>query len=157
MDVMAGMPWELLFPKLIGIKLIGELNGWASSKDIILKVAGLLSVKGGTGAIVEYFGPGAKRLSCTGKGTICNMGAEIGATTSIFEYDENMAKYLHSTGRSQVAELADKFKNYLQADNEVYADPELFFDQVIEIDLSQLNSESNRYTTIKRSKLIQFL
>ncbi len=142
-DVMAGMPWELLFPKLIGIKLIGELNGWASSKDIILKVAGLLSVKGGTGAIVEYFGPGAKRLSCTGKGTICNMGAEIGATTSIFEYDENMAKYLHSTGRSQVAELADKFKNYLQADNEVYADPELFFDQVIEIDLSELEPHLN--------------
>ena len=142
-DVMAGMPWELLFPKLIGIKLIGELNGWTSSKDIILKVAGLLSVKGGTGAIVEYFGPGAKRLSCTGKGTICNMGAEIGATTSIFGYDENMAKYLHSTGRSQVAELADKFKNYLQADNEVYADPELFFDQVIEIDLSQLEPHLN--------------
>ena len=103
-------------------------------EDIILKVAGLLTVKGGTGAIVEYFGPGAKRLSCTGKGTICNMGAELGATTSIFGYDENMAIYLHSTGRSQVVELADKFTAYVQADNEVYADPELFFDQVIEIE-----------------------
>jgi len=142
-DVMAGMPWELLFPKLIGIKLIGELNGWASSKDIILKVAGLLSVKGGTGAIVEYFGSGAKTLSCTGKGTICNMGAEIGATTSIFGYDENMAKYLHLTGRSEVVKLADSFKNYLQADDEVYSDPKLFFDKVIEVNLSELEPHLN--------------
>ena len=142
-DVMAGMPWELLFPKLIGIKLVGELNGWASSKDIILKVAGLLSVKGGTGAIVEYFGPGAKTLSCTGKGTICNMGAEIGATTSIFGYDENMAKYLHSTGRTEVVKLADSFKDYLQADDEVYSDPESFFDEVIEVNLSELEPHLN--------------
>ena len=142
-DVMAGMPWELLFPKLIGIKLIGELNGWASTKDIILKVAGLLSVKGGTGAIVEYFGSGAKTLSCTGKGTICNMGAEIGATTSIFGYDENMANYLHLTGRSEVVKLADSFKNYLQADDEVYSDPESFFDKVIEVNLSELEPHLN--------------
>ena len=142
-DVMAGMPWELLFPKLIGIKLIGELNGWTSSKDIILKVAGLLSVKGGTGAIVEYFGPGANNLSCTGKGTICNMGAEIGATTSIFGYDENMANYLKATGRSEVVELADNYRDYLQADKEVYADPESYFDQVIEINLSDLEPHLN--------------
>ena len=137
-DVMAGMPWELLFPKLIGIKLTGELNGWTSSKDVILKVAGLLSVKGGTGAIIEYFGSGAKNLSCTGKGTICNMGAEIGATTSVFAYDENMAKYLQATGRSEVVELADNYRDYLQADMEVYAEPESYFDQVIEINLSEL-------------------
>ena len=142
-DVMAGMPWELLFPKLIGIKLIGELNGWTSSKDIILKVAGLLSVKGGTGAIVEYFGPGANNLSCTGKGTICNMGAEIGATTSIFGYDENMANYLKATGRSEVEELADNYRDYLQADKEVYSDPESYFDQVIEINLSDLEPHLN--------------
>ena len=142
-DVMAGMPWELLFPKLIGIKLIDELNGWTSSKDIILKVAGLLSVKGGTGAIVEYFGPGANNLSCTGKGTICNMGAEIGATTSIFGYDENMANYLKATGRSEVVELADNYRDYLQADKEVYSDPESYFDQVIEINLSDLEPHLN--------------
>lgn len=142
-DVMAGMPWELLFPKLIGIKLIGELNGWTSSKDVILKVAGLLSVKGGTGAIIEYFGSGAKNLSCTGKGTICNMGAEIGATTSVFAYDENMAKYLQATGRSEVVELADKYRDYLQADMEVYAEPESYFDQVIEINLSELEPHLN--------------
>ena len=142
-DVMAGMPWELLFPKLIGIKLTGELNGWTSSKDIILKVAGLLSAKGGTGAIVEYFGSGARNLSCTGKGTICNMGAEIGATTSVFSYDENMAKYLHATGRSNIVELADNYKDYLQADKEVYSDPESYFDQVIEIDLSDLEPHLN--------------
>ena len=142
-DVMAGMPWELLFPKLIGIKLIDELNGWTSSKDIILKVAGLLSVKGGTGAIVEYFGPGAKNLSCTGKGTICNMGAEIGATTSIFGYDENMSKYLQATGRSEIVELAENYREYLQADKEVYSDPESYFDQVIEIKLSDLEPHLN--------------
>ena len=150
-DVMAGMPWELLFPKLIGIKLTGELNGWASSKDIILKVAGLLSVKGGTGAIVEYFGPGAKTLSCTGKGTICNMGAEIGATTSIFGYDENMAAYLHLTGRSEVVKLADSFKDYLQADDEVYSNPESFFDEVIEVNLSELEPHLNGPFTPDRS------
>ena len=142
-DVMAGMPWELLFPKLIGIKLTGELNGWTSSKDVILKVAGLLSVKGGTGAIIEYFGSGAKNLSCTGKGTICNMGAEIGATTSVFAYDENMAKYLQATGRSEVVELADNYRDYLQADMEVYAEPEAYFDQVIEINLSELEPHLN--------------
>ena len=142
-DVMAGMPWELLFPKLIGIKLIGELNGWTSSKDIILKVAGLLSVKGGTGGIVEYFGPGAKNLSCTGKGTICNMGAEIGATTSIFGYDENMTKYLRATGRTEVVELAENYSEYLQADKEIYSDPESYFDQVIEINLSDLEPHLN--------------
>ena len=137
-DVMAGMPWELKWPKLIGVKLTGKLNGWTSSKDVILKVAGILTVKGGTGAIVEYFGPGAQSLSCTGKGTICNMGAEIGATTSTFGYDEKMAAYLASTGRKEVAELANKIKEHLTGDPEVYAQPELYFDEVIEINLSEL-------------------
>lgn len=142
-DVMAGMPWELKWPKLIGIKLTGKLNGWTSSKDVILKVAGILTVKGGTGAIVEYFGPGADSLSCTGKGTICNMGAEIGATTSTFGYDEKMAAYLRGTGRKEVADLADKVKEHLQGDPEVYANPEKYFDQVIEIDLSTLEPHVN--------------
>jgi aconitate hydratase len=142
-DVMAGMPWELKFPKLIGIKLTGKLSGWASSKDVILKVAGILTVKGGTGAIVEYFGPGAETLSCTGKGTICNMGAEIGATTSTFGYDEKMAQYLRGTGRKEVADLADKVKEHLTGDPEVYANPEKYFDQVIEIDLSTLEPHVN--------------
>lgn len=142
-DVMAGMAWELKFPKLIGIKLTGKLNGWTSSKDVILKVAGILTVKGGTGAIVEYFGPGADSLSCTGKGTICNMGAEIGATTSTFGYDEKMAAYLRGTGRKEVADLADKVKEHLQGDPEVYANPEKYFDQVIEIDLSTLEPHVN--------------
>lgn len=142
-DVMAGMPWELKWPKLIGIKLTGKLNGWTSSKDVILKVAGILTVKGGTGAIVEYFGPGADSLSCTGKGTICNMGAEIGATTSTFGYDEKMAAYLRGTGRKEVADLADKVKEHLQGDPEVYADPNKYFDQVIEIDLSTLEPHVN--------------
>ena len=142
-DVMAGMPWELKFPKLIGIKLIGKLSGWASPKDIILKLAGILTVKGGTGKIIEYFGEGAKQISCTGKGTICNMGAEIGATTSIFGYDENMANYLKATGRSEVVELADNYRDYLQADKEVYSDPESYFDQVIEINLSDLEPHLN--------------
>ena len=137
-DVMAGMPWELKWPKLIGIKLTGKLSGWTSSKDVILKVAGILTVKGGTGAIVEYFGPGADSLSCTGKGTICNMGAEIGATTSTFGYDEKMGAYLRGTGRKEVADLADKVKAHLQGDPEVYANPHKYFDQVIEIDLSKL-------------------
>jgi aconitate hydratase len=142
-DVMAGMPWELKFPKLIGVKLTGSLSGWASAKDVILKVAGILTVKGGTGAIVEYFGEGAKGLSCTGKGTICNMGAEIGATTSTFGYDESMDRYLRATGRADVADLANGIKEHLTADEEVYANPEAYFDQVIEIDLSALEPHLN--------------
>lgn len=142
-DVMAGMAWELKFPKLIGVKLTGELNGWTSAKDVILKVAGILTVKGGTGAIVEYFGPGAESLSCTGKGTICNMGAEIGATTSTFGYDESMRRYLKSTGRAEVVTLADEVAAHLTGDPEVYAHPEEYFDQVIEIDLSTLSPHLN--------------
>jgi aconitate hydratase len=142
-DVMAGLPWELKWPKLIGIKLTGKLSGWAAPKDVILKVAGLLTVKGGTGAIVEYFGEGATSMSCTGKGTICNMGAEIGATTSTFGYDSSMSRYLKSTGRSDVAELADNVKEYLTADPEVYANPEKYFDQVFEINLSELEPHLN--------------
>lgn len=142
-DVMAGMAWELKFPKLIGVKLTGKLNGWTSAKDVILKVAGILTVKGGTGAIVEYFGEGATSMSCTGKGTICNMGAEIGATTSTFGYDESMSRYLVATGRADVAKLADKIKEHLTADPEVYASPEEYFDQVIEINLSTLEPHLN--------------
>ncbi len=142
-DVMAGMAWELKFPKLIGIKLTGKLNGWTSAKDVILKVAGILTVKGGTGAIVEYFGEGATSMSCTGKGTICNMGAEIGATTSTFGYDESMERYLISTGREEVAKLANKIQEHLTADPEVYANPEEYFDQVIEINLSELEPHLN--------------
>ncbi len=142
-DVMAGMSWELKFPKLIGVKLTGKMSGWASAKDIILKVAGILTVKGGTGAIVEYFGEGASTISCTGKGTICNMGAEIGATTSLFGYDEKMAAYLRSTDRSAVADLADGISAYLNGDTEVYASPEKYFDQVIEINLSELEPYIN--------------
>lgn len=142
-DVMSGMPWELKWPKLIGVKLTGKLNGWSSAKDVILKVAGILTVKGGTGAIVEYFGPGALTLSCTGKGTICNMGAEIGATTSTFGYDEKMAQYLRGTGRKEVADLADSVQEHLTGDDEVYANPEKYFDQVIEIDLSTLEPHVN--------------
>lgn len=142
-DVMAGLPWELKFPKLIGIKLTGKLNGWTSAKDVILKVAGILTVKGGTGAIVEYFGEGAKNLSCTGKGTICNMGAEIGATTSTFGYDESMERYLIATGRAEVASAANAVKQHLTADPEVYANPEKYFDQVIEINLSELEPHLN--------------
>lgn len=142
-DVMADMPWELKFPKLIGVKLTGKLNGWASPKDVILKVAGILTVKGGTGAIVEYFGEGAKNLSCTGKGTICNMGAEIGATTSTFGYDESMERYLRATDRSAVADLANEVKEHLTGDPEAYANPEKYFDQVIEIDLSTLEPHVN--------------
>ncbi|MBR9854606.1 MAG: aconitate hydratase [Algicola sp.] len=137
-DVMAGMAWELKFPKLIGVKLTGKLSGWTAPKDVILKVAEILTVKGGTGAIVEYFGPGATAMSCTGKGTICNMGAEIGATTSTFGYDESMERYLRATDRSDVADEANKIKEHLTADPEVYANPEQYFDQVIEIDLSEL-------------------
>jgi aconitate hydratase len=142
-DVMAGMPWELKWPKLIGVKLTGKLSGWTSAKDVILKVAGILTVKGGTGAIVEYFGPGAQSISCTGKGTICNMGAEIGATTSIFGYDEKMEEYLRGTGRGAVANEANSIKAYLNADPEVYANPEKYFDQLIEIDLSTLEPHIN--------------
>ena len=137
-DVMAGMAWELKFPKLIGVKLTGKLSGWTAPKDVILKVAEILTVKGGTGAIVEYFGPGATAMSCTGKGTICNMGAEIGATTSTFGYDESMERYLRATDREDVADEANKVKEYLTADPEVYANPEQYFDQVIEINLSEL-------------------
>ncbi len=142
-DVMAGMPWELKFPKLIGVKLTGKLSGWASAKDVILKVAGILTVKGGTGAIVEYFGPGAEAISCTGKGTICNMGAEIGATTSIFGYGEKMEAYLRGTNRAEVADEANKIKAYLTADPEVYEQPALYFDQLIEINLSELEPHIN--------------
>ncbi|MDX1652945.1 MAG: aconitate hydratase [Brumimicrobium sp.] len=142
-DVMAGMPWELKFPKLIGVKLTGKLNGWTAPKDIILKVAGILTVKGGTGAIVEYFGEGAKSLSCTGKGTICNMGAEIGATTSTFGYDDSMRRYLKATGREDVVKLADKVAEHLTGDDEVYANPEKYFDQVIEINLDELMPHVN--------------
>ena len=142
-DVMAGMPWELKFPKLIGVKLTGQLNGWAAPKDVILKVAGILTVKGGTGCIVEYFGEGAESMSCTGKGTICNMGAEIGATTSTFGYDDSMRRYLKATGSADVVELADEVAEHLTGDPEVYVDPENYFDQVIEIDLSTLSPHVN--------------
>lgn len=142
-DVMAGLPWELKFPKLIGIKLTGKLSGWTAPKDVILKVAGILTVKGGTGAVVEYFGEGATSMSCTGKGTICNMGAEIGATTSTFGYDDSMKRYLMATGREEIALLADGIKEHLTGDAEVYANPELYFDQVIEINLSELEPHLN--------------
>ncbi len=142
-DVMAGMAWELKFPKLIGVKLTGKLSGWTSAKDVILKVAGILTVKGGTGAIIEYFGPGAENLSCTGKGTICNMGAEVGATTSTFGYDNSMEKYLRATGRSEIADEANSIKDYLTGDPEVYEKPEKYFDQVIEINLSELEPHIN--------------
>ena len=142
-DVMAGMAWELKMPKLIGVKLTGKLNGWTSAKDVILKVAGILTVKGGTGAIVEYFGEGALSLSATGKGTICNMGAEIGATTSTFGYDDSMRRYLAATGRQEVVDAADKIAEHLTGDAEVYAEPEKYFDQVIEINLSELTPHLN--------------
>lgn len=142
-DVMVGMPWELLNPRIIGVKLTGKLNGWTSAKDVILKVAGILTVKGGTGAIVEYFGEGATAMSCTGKGTICNMGAEIGATTSLFGYDTSMSRYLRATERAAVADLADQIAEHLTGDPEVYANPAQYFDQVIEIDLDQLEPHIN--------------
>ena len=138
-DVMAGMAWELKFPKLIGVKLTGSLSGWTAPKDVILKVAGIVSAKGGTGAVVEYFGEGAIGMSCTGKGTICNMGAEIGATTSTFGYDESMERYLRATDRADVADAANTVKEHLTGDTEVYANPENYFDQVIEINLSELS------------------
>lgn len=142
-DVMAGLPWELKMPKLIGVKLTGKMNGWTSAKDIILKVAGILTVKGGTGAIVEYFGDGADSLSATGKGTICNMGAEIGATCSLFAYDEKMADYLRGTARADIAELANGVKEHLRPDAEVYADPAKYYDQLIEINLDELEPYVN--------------
>jgi len=142
-DVMAGLPWELKMPKLIGVKLTGKLNGWAAPKDVILKVAGILTVKGGTGAVVEYFGEGAVAMSCTGKGTICNMGAEIGATTSTFGYDESMSRYLKATGREEIANAADAIKEHLTGDAEVYANPTQYFDEVIEIDLNTLEPHLN--------------
>jgi aconitate hydratase len=157
-DVMAGMAWELKFPKLIGIKLTGSLSGWTSAKDVILKVADILTVKGGTGAIVEYFGEGAISLSCTGKGTICNMGAEIGATTSTFGYDDSMRRYLAATGRQDVVDAADAIAEHLTGDSEVYANPEAYFDQVIEINLSELEPQINgpftpdRGTSISKMK-----
>ena len=142
-DVMADMPWELKFPKLIGVKLTGKLNGWTAPKDVILKVAGILTVKGGTGAIIEYFGEGAESMSCTGKGTICNMGAEVGATTSTFGYDQSMERYLRATGRDDVADAANDVKDYLTADPEVYQNPEKYFDQLIEINLDELTPHLN--------------
>jgi aconitate hydratase len=142
-DVMSGMGWELKFPRLIGIKLTGKLSGWTSAKDIILKVAGLLTVKGGTGCIIEYFGEGAESLSCTGKATICNMGAEVGATCSIFGYDQAMARYLCSTGREEISILAQGVSEHLTADPEVYANPEKYFDQLLEINLSELEPYIN--------------
>jgi len=142
-DVMAGMAWELKFPKLIGVKLTGKLSGWTAPKDVILKVAGILTVKGGTGAIVEYFGEGARSMSCTGKGTICNMGAEVGATTSTFGYDDSMERYLKATNRADVAEAANEIREHLTGDDEVYANPGKYFDEVIEIDLSELKPHLN--------------
>lgn len=142
-DVMAGLPWELKMPKLIGIKLTGKLSGWASAKDVILKVAGMLTVKGGTDKIVEYFGEGAESLSCTGKGTICNMGAEIGATTSTFGYDASMERYLRATGRAEVADAANGVREHLTADAEVYANPQQYFDEYYEINLSELEPYVN--------------
>jgi aconitate hydratase len=156
-DVMAGMPWELKFPKLIGVHLTGTLNGWASAKDVILKLAGILTVKGGTGAIVEYFGEGTSSISATGKGTICNMGAEIGATTSVFPYDQRMARYLASTGRKKVAGLAERVSEYLMPDPEVLDDPAKYFDQTIEINLSELEPMINGpFSPDKAWKLSEF-
>jgi aconitate hydratase len=156
-DVMTGIPWELKFPKLIGIKLTGKLNGWASAKDVILKVAGILTVKGGTGCILEYFGDGATSISCTGKGTICNMGAEIGATTSVFGYDKTMAEYLRATGRSEVSDIADIIMEDLTGDPEVYEKPEQYFDQVIELNLSELEPYINGpFTPDKATPLSEF-
>ncbi len=156
-DVMAGMAWELKFPKLIGVKLTGQLSGWTSAKDVILKVAGILTVKGGTGFIVEYFGDGAESISGTGKGTICNMGAEIGATTSIFGYDAKMATYLKATERGEVADLADNIKEHLTGDPEVYINPDKYFDQVIEINLSELEPHVNGpFTPDKAWPISQF-
>ena len=156
-DVMAGMAWELKMPKLIGVKLTGKLNGWSAPKDVILKVAGILTVKGGTGAIIEYFGEGAKSLSATGKGTICNMGAEVGATTSIFAYDESMVRYLNATGRKEVAVAASAIKEYLDSDPEVYENPDIYYDQLIEINLSELEPHVNGPFTPDRATPISLM
>lgn len=156
-DVMAGMAWELKMPRLIGVKLTGKLNGWTAPKDIILKVAGILTVKGGTGAIIEYFGEGARSLSATGKGTICNMGAEVGATTSIFAWDESMKRYLEATGRSEVARLAGEISEHLSADEEVYENPELYFDQLIEINLDELEPHINGPFTPDRATPVSIM
>jgi aconitate hydratase len=156
-DVMAGMPWELKFPKIIGVRLSGNLNGWTSAKDVILKVAGILTVKGGTGAIVEYFGEGTRSISATGKGTICNMGAEVGATTSVFPYDLRMSDYLRATGRRKVADLADRVADYLVSDVEVHKSPEKYYDQVIEINLTELEPMVNGpFTPDKAWKISEF-
>lgn len=156
-DVMAGMPWELKFPRIIGVKLTGKMNGWTSAKDVILCLAGILTVKGGTGCVIEYFGEGTHSISCTGKGTICNMGAEIGATTSIFPYDSRMADYLNATGRAEVAKLANEMKEFLAPDPEVEADPQNYYDQIIEIDLSALEPHINGpYSPDKAWKLSEF-
>lgn len=156
-DVMAGMPWELKFPKIIGVKLSGKMSGWASAKDVILKLAGILTVKGGTGAIIEYFGDGTESISCTGKGTICNMGAEIGATTSIFPYDSRMANYLSATGRKEIADLANGLQDCLSADKEVFVHPQNHYDQIIEIDLSTLEPYINGpYSPDRSWKLSEF-
>lgn len=156
-DVMTGMPWELKFPKLIGVKLTGKMSGWTSAKDVILKVAGILTVKGGTGCIVEYFGEGAESISCTGKGTICNMGAEIGATTSIFGYDAKMADYLRGTARTEIANMADGIADELRADPEIYANPGKYFDQLIEINLSELEPHINGpFTPDRATPLSEF-
>ena len=137
-EVMAGLPWEVLYPRRIGVHLTGEMSGWTAPKDIILYLAGLLTVSGGTNAIIEYFGPGARSISCTGKATITNMGAELGATTSMFPYDDRMAAYLRATGRAEIAEIASRYSHLVTADPEVEADPEAYFDRVVEIDLSRL-------------------
>src|SRR5690606_1184389 len=142
-DVMAGLPWELKMPKLIGVKLTGKMSGWTSAKDVILWVAGQLTVKGGTGAIVEYFGEGADSMSATGKGTVCNMGAGIGATCSLVAYDEKMSSYLKATGRKEVADMADAIKDNLRPDPEVYADPSNYYDLLLELDLSTLEPYIN--------------
>ena len=156
-DVMAGMPWELKLPKVIGVRLTGKLAGWTSAKDVILKVAGILTVKGGTGAVIEYFGPGALSISCTGKATICNMGAEVGATTSIFPYDARMADYLAATGRKRVADLANQVQEHLKPDPECIADPKKYYDELIEIDLSTLEPHVNGpYSPDKAWKMADF-
>jgi aconitate hydratase len=158
-DVMAGLPWELKWPGIIGVKLTGKMSGWTSAKDVILKLAGILTVKGGTGKIVEYFGPGTSSISCTGKGTICNMGAEIGATTSVFPFDDRMSDYLNSTGRQELAELCERNGNELTADTEVFDDPDQYYDEIIEIDLSTLEPHINGPFTPDKawpiSKMIQ--
>ncbi|HXG01588.1 MAG TPA: aconitase family protein, partial [Bacteroidota bacterium] len=156
-DVMAGMPWELKWPKIIGVHLKGELNGWTSAKDVILKLAGILTVKGGTGAIIEYFGEGTRSISATGKGTICNMGAEVGATTSVFPYDARMANYLAATGRKKVADMANKIAEFLTPDPEVLQNPQDYYDRIIEINLSELEPHINGpFTPDKAWRLSEF-